>query len=110
MANPFLANPFLCVVLVVGGGCLFFAVCVVCVGVLLLVWTLLQARAEAVIPRAIGVAETDRRVEEGKRFVASNPDEDSQGASRGMVCGRSTFCNGDPTHGPPRVARLGQRS
>ena len=51
-------------------------------------------------------------VKEGKRFVESSADRDSQGASRDVVCRRSTFCAGDPTHahGPPRVARVGQRS
>ena len=39
--------------------------------------------------RRARVAETDRRVENGKRFVKGT-DSDSQGASRGMVCGWST--------------------
>ena len=44
--------------------------------------------------------------------MESSADQDSQGASRDVVCRRSTFCKGDPTHahGRPRFARVGQRS
>ena len=38
------------------------------------------------------VAETDRRVEKGKRFVESGTHTDSQGASRDEVRGWSAIC------------------
>ena len=55
--------------------------------------------------RRARVAEADRRVEKGTRFVESRTD--SHGASRDVVRGWFAICEGDPTHAnrPPRVAR-----